>query len=192
VSAYAVGTERVRPAAWWGMIMLVAAEATLFGCFVGTYFFLRFTTPVWPPDGVPRPNVVVPIVLAAVLASASAPMTLALRAARAARLASARGLVLLALVVQAGYFAYEVHDYARQLRAFTPKTDAYGSIYFTMLGADHAHVAVGLLLDAWLLLKLARGFTRYRVNALWAIAVYWYAVSAITLAVTATLVSARI
>jgi heme/copper-type cytochrome/quinol oxidase subunit 3 len=192
VSAYAVGAERVRPAAWWGMVVLVAAEATLFGCFVGTYFFLRFTTPVWPPDGIRRPDVAAPIVLALVLASAAAPMTLALRAARAARLATARLLVVLALVVQAGYFGYEVHEYSRQLHAFTPQTDAYGSIYFTMLGADHAHVAVGLLLDLWLLLKLARGFTRYRVNALWAITVYWYAVSAITLAVTATLVSARI
>jgi heme/copper-type cytochrome/quinol oxidase subunit 3 len=192
VSAYAVGAGRVRPAAWWGMIVLVAAEATLFGCFVGTYFFLRFTTPVWPPDGVPRPNVVAPIMLALVLASASAPMTLALRAARAVRLATACALVVLALVVQAGYVGYEVNDYARQLHAFTPQTDAYGSIYFTMLGADHAHVAVGLLLDMWLLVKLARGFTRYRVNALWAITVYWYAVSAITLAVTATIISARI
>jgi heme/copper-type cytochrome/quinol oxidase subunit 3 len=174
------------------MMMVVAAEATLFGCFVGTYFFLRFTTPVWPPNGVPRPNVVAPVVLAFVLASTAAPMTLALRAARAARLAAARAFVLTALVVQAGYFAYEVHDYTGQLHRFTPQTDAYGSIYFTMLGADHAHVALGLLLDAWLLLKLARGFTRYRVNALWAITVYWYAMSAITLIVIATLVSARI
>ena len=60
-----------------------------------------------------------------------------------------------------------------------------------MLGADHAHVAVGVLLDVWLLSKLARGLTRYRVNALWAIAVYWYAVAAITLVVTGTLLSAR-
>jgi heme/copper-type cytochrome/quinol oxidase subunit 3 len=192
VSAYAVESERVRPAAWWGMVMLVAAETTLFGCFVGTYFFLRFTTPVWPPDGVPRPHVVGPIVLALVLVSTAALMTLALRAARGARLARTRALVLVALLVQAGYFAYEVHDYARQLRAFSPQTDAYGSIYFTMLGADHAHVAVGLLLDTWLLLKLARGFTRYRLNALWAITVYWYAVSVITLTVTVTLISARI
>ena len=191
MSAVAVVAQRSRPAAWWGMVTLVAAESTLFGCFVGTYFYLRFTTSVWPPAGAPRPALVVPLVLALVLAASAAPMTFALRAARVGRTAAARGYVLLALLVQAGYFAYSVHEYARQLRLFTPQTDAYGSIYFTMLGADHAHVAVGVLLDVWLLSKLARGLTRYRVNALWAIAVYWYAVAAITLVVTGTLLSAR-
>jgi cytochrome c oxidase subunit III len=187
----AVAAVPSRPTGWWGMVMLVAAESTLFGCFIGTYFFLRFTTPVWPPAGVPRPSVAVPLVLAVVLASTSLPMTLGLRAARGARLALARTFIVVALVVQAGYFAYEVHDYERQLHAFSPRTDAYGSIYFTMLGADHAHVAVGLLLDVWLLLKLAGGLTRYRLNATWAITVYWYAVSLITLAVIGTLLSAR-
>jgi heme/copper-type cytochrome/quinol oxidase subunit 3 len=188
----AVAAAPSRPAGWWGMMMLVAAESTLFGCFIGTYFFLRFTTPAWPPAGVPSPSVAVPLALAFVLASTSVPMTLALRAARAANLARARLSILVALVIQAGYFAYEVHDFGWQLRRFTPQTDAYGSIYFTMLGADHAHVAVGLLLDAWLLLKLARGLTRYRLVATWAITVYWYAVSLITLAVVGTLLSARV
>jgi cytochrome c oxidase subunit III len=187
----AVAAAPTRPVGWWGMVTLVAAEATLFGCFIGTYFYLRFTTAVWPPAGVPRPSVTVPLVLALVLASTSVPMTLALRAVRAARLGAARLFLVAALVVQAGYFAYEVHDFQDQLRGFTPQTDAYGSIYFTMLGADHAHVAVGLLLDLWLLLKLARGLTRYRLNATWAITVYWYAVSLITLAVIGTLLSAR-
>jgi heme/copper-type cytochrome/quinol oxidase subunit 3 len=189
VSALAVAPSR--PAGWWGMVMLVAAESTLFGCFIGTYFFLRFTTPVWPPAGVPRPSVAVPLALAFVLASTSVPMTVALRAARAARVGLARAWILVALVVQAGYFAYEVHDFQSQLHRFTPQSDAYGSIYFTMLGADHAHVAVGLLLDGWLLLKLARGLTRYRLVATWVITVYWYAVSVITLAVVGTLLSAR-
>ena len=75
---------------------------------------------------------------------------------------------------------------------FTPQTDAYGSIYFTLLGADHGHVAVGLLLDVWLLLKLSRGLNRYRLNALQAVTVYWYAVVVLTLCVTGTLLSAAV
>ena len=41
----------------------------------------------------------------------------------------------------------------------------------------HAHVAVGLLLDLWLLGKLLRGLTNYRLVALRVIAVYWYFVA---------------
>jgi len=174
------------------MVMLVASESTLFGCLVGTYFYFSVGAASWPPAGVARPALVVPLILAIVLALVAAPLLLAVRSARAGRTVAAVALIMLALVVQAGYFAYQVHDFARQLRSFTPQTDAYGSIYYVLLGADHAHVAVGLLLDVWLLLKLSRGLTSYRLRALQAIAVYWYAVAAITLVVTLTLISPRL
>ena len=44
------------PAACWGMAMLIASEATLFGAFIGTYYYLRFNTPAWPPPGTPEPR----------------------------------------------------------------------------------------------------------------------------------------
>lgn len=181
-----------RPAAWWGMMILVASEATLFGAFIGTYYYLRFKSPAWPPDGLPEPRLVVPAVMAVILALTSIPMQLAADAARARRLGATRALLLVALVVQAGYLAYQVHALADELRVFDISRDAYSSIYYTLLGADHAHVALGLLFDLWLLGKLARGFTTYRVNAAQAIAWYWHAVNVLTLVVTATLLSARV
>jgi cytochrome c oxidase subunit III len=181
-----------RPAGWWGIATLVASEATLFGAFVGSYWYLRFHAPAWPPHGIPEPRVVVPLALVGVLLLSSVPMHFAARAAGEWRLNAVRVLVLLALVLQAGYFAYEVHDFRDQLQIFTPQDTAYGSIYYVLLGAAHAHVFVGLLLDIWLLGKLARGLTAYRVRATQAIAWYWHAVNLITLIVTATLVSARV
>jgi heme/copper-type cytochrome/quinol oxidase subunit 3 len=174
------------------MVMLVASEATLFGCLLGTYVYLRFEVPRWPPAGTPSPALAVPIVLAGILAASTVPMLLAVRASRAGRLARSRVLLVTALVVHTGYFAYQVHDFTSQLDRFTPQSNAYGSIYFVLLGADHGHVAAGLLLDTWLLLKLARGLTMYRLNALQAIAVYWYAVAVLTVVVTGTLVSPRL
>jgi heme/copper-type cytochrome/quinol oxidase subunit 3 len=176
----------------WGMAMLIASEATLFGTFVGTYYYLRFKAVQWPPAGIPEPRVVVPLVLAGVLATASLPMQLAAFAARAGRLWRARALVALAFLVQSGYLAYELHDYGVQLHRFTPSTDAYGSIYYVLLGADHAHVFFGLLLDLWLLGKLARGLTMYRLNATRAIATYWHAVNVLTLIVVGVLLSVRL
>ena len=58
-----------------------------------------------------------------------------------------------------------------------------------LLGADHAHVAVGLLLDLWLIGKLVRGMTPYRRNALRAVSFYWLAVNVLTLVVTLTVLS---
>jgi heme/copper-type cytochrome/quinol oxidase subunit 3 len=116
-------------------------------------------------------------------------MQLAFGAARRARLGLARLALLVALVVQAGYFAMQVHNYRDDLHHFGPQSHVYGSIYFLLLGADHAHVALGLLLDVWLFGKLVRGLTTYRLNALSALAFYWHAVNVITLVVTLTTLS---
>ena len=182
-------TRREPSRAWWGMAMFIAAEDTLFGVMVATYFYLSFMNVEWPPQGIPKPVLAVPLVLLGVLLLTSVPMQLALVAAHARRLAAVRRLLALALFVQAGYFAMQVHQYADDLGRFTPSEHAYGSIYFTLLGADHAHVALGLLLNLWLLGKLARGLTRYRLNALSAITFYWHAVNAITIVVTLTTLS---
>jgi heme/copper-type cytochrome/quinol oxidase subunit 3 len=171
------------PLGWWGVAMLIATEAALFGMMVGSYFYLRFKALSWPPHGIPEPKLLVPLILLGVLLVSTLPMW------RAAHSATPRRWLLLALLLQAGYFAMEVHDFQDDLHDFTPQQHAYGSIYYTLLGADHGHVAVGLLLDVWLLWKLLHGMTRYRRNALRAIAFYWYGVAVLTLIVTLTVLS---
>ena len=192
MTSYSVPERSIaRPAAWWGMVILIASESTLFGCFIGTYYYLRFRAEIWPPPGIPEPKLVVPLILLAVLVSTVVPMRLAANAALAGRLAATRLFLALALFVQSGYFAYEVHDFFDQLHRFDITHGAYSSIYYTLLGADHAHVALGILFNLWLLGKLARGFTRYRVHAVQAIALYGYAVNVLTIVVIGTLLSAR-
>jgi heme/copper-type cytochrome/quinol oxidase subunit 3 len=186
------GRRRGPSVAFWGMAMLVASEATLFGTFIGSYYYLRFSSPHWPPVGTPEPRVVVPLIMVGILATTSLPMQLAARAARTARLWTARFLLVWALVVQCGYLVYEIHDYLDQLHRSTPQDNAYGSIYYTLLGADHAHVAIGILLVVWLLWKLARGLTMYRLNAVQAVAFYWHAVNVLTLIVIGVLLSATL
>ena len=191
--AAALAARRSGPTvAFWGIAMLVASEATLFGTFIGSYYYLRFTTSHWPPQGTPEPRVVVPLILVGVLATTSLPMQLAARAVRRGRLWATRALLVWALVVQCGYLAYELHDYLHQLHRSTPQDSAYASIYYTLLGADHAHVAIGILLVAWLLWKLARGVTMYRLNAAQVVAFYWHAVNVLTLIVAGVLLSARV
>jgi heme/copper-type cytochrome/quinol oxidase subunit 3 len=187
----ALAARRGPPASLLGMAILIASESALFAAFIGTYFYLRFETPVWPPPGVPEPEALVPIVLVALLALTSIPVHLAWRSVRAGRVGRARLLLLGALVVQAGYFGWAVHDLADQLRTTPITENAYTSIYYTMLGADHAHVFVGLLFSVWLLLKLLRGLTLYRANAARAITWYWHFVNLITIVVLATILSAR-
>lgn len=180
------------PAGWWGMLMLIASEATLMACFIATYWYLRLRASHWPPAGIPEPKVVVPMAMAGVLLSTSAPMQLAANAVRAGRLAATRLWLLLAFVVQSGYLAYELHDYMGELHRTEMSRDAYSSIYYLLLGADHAHVFLGLLLDLWLLLKLVRGLTMYRLNAAVAITWYWHFANVLTVIVIGTLTSVNV
>ena len=178
-----------RPNGWWGMAIFVASEATLFGALLGTYYYLRFKAVHWPPLGTPEPKVVLPLILTGVLVLSSVPMQAALRAARAGALGPARLALLAALAAQATYFGLQIHLFLDDLAKFTPGEHAYGSIYFTLLGAHHAHVAVGLLLDVWFLLRLATGVTRYRLNGLWAATFYWHFVNALAVVVALTQLS---
>jgi heme/copper-type cytochrome/quinol oxidase subunit 3 len=191
-TAVLAGRRRGPSVAFWGMAMLVASEATLFGTFIGTYYYLRFVNAHWPPPGTPEPRVVVPLIMVGVLATTSLPMQLAAGAVRRGRLWTTRVLLVWALTVQVGYLAWAIHDYVNQLHVSTPQDNAYSSIYYVLLGADHAHVAIGVLLTVWLLWKLLRGLTMYRLNAVQVVAFYWHAVNVLTLIVMGVLLSATL
>jgi heme/copper-type cytochrome/quinol oxidase subunit 3 len=172
-------TQRAaKPNGWWGMVVFVATEATLFGTLIGSYYDLRFRTRPWPPAGVPEPKVALPLILLGVLVASGIPVYLA------SRLWRPQLALLVAMVMQTVYLVLQIHLYVDDLHKFTPQDNAYGSIYFTMVGAHHAHVLVGILLEAWFALRLFGGVTRYRVIGLQATAVYWYAVIVLAVAVT--------
>jgi heme/copper-type cytochrome/quinol oxidase subunit 3 len=122
-------------------------------------------------------------VLALVLASSSVPLQLGLVAARSGRARRAVAAIVLALAVQIGYLAAQLVLYAHDVDRVRPQSTSYGSIYVTMLGIHAAHVAVGILLDLWLALRLTQGLTRYRVVGLQSTTLYWHVVNALVLLV---------
>lgn len=184
------GQRLAQPSGWWGMVLFLCAEATLFGTLISSYFYLDFDAPRWPPAGIEPPLVTGPSIATAVLVVSTVFMWLAARAARAARRGSVVGLISFATVVQIGYLIAQtilfIHDYDK----FKPQGSAYGSIYFTLLAADHAHVLFGVLLNlAVVAFVIVRGLTNYWLVGVRALAVYWYVVSAITVLVLLTQLS---
>jgi cytochrome c oxidase subunit III len=170
----AAGVER-RPLAWWGMLGLVATESALFAVLVATYFYLRAQSESgWPPAGLEKPSVTVPVIATIVLLPSSAAFVLALRRPDEARawvgVAIALGLVFLALE------AWVIHS---ALRDFDPQTDAYGSIFYTLGGLHWAHVAGGVVLAAWALSRT--WFGPPAVVAMAVTALYWHFTNAVAL-----------
>jgi cytochrome c oxidase subunit III len=181
---------RARRNGWWAMLLFVVTELTLFCLVFSTYFYIRFQHAQWPPPGFPRPEVATPLILALVLAAMSFPLALASRSAAAGRVRAAWWLLAIPLVVQLGYFAMQVKLFDDDLQKFGPSQEAYGSVYYLMLGVHHFHVVVGILLEAFLLARLLKGLNRYRATGVQSTVLYWYFVNTMALAVVAVELSA--
>ena len=177
-------SRAAKPNGWWGMVVFVATEVTLFATMIGSYYDLRFRTPQWPPPGVPDPKLTLPLILMGALAATSIPVQLGSTFATRGRARPAQLLFLVAIAVQAAYLGLQIHLFADDLAKFSPQGSAYGSIYITLLGTHHLHVLVGILLELWLVLRLFTGATRYRGVGSQATAVYWHAVNVLAIAVT--------
>jgi heme/copper-type cytochrome/quinol oxidase subunit 3 len=179
--------RRAQPNGWWGMALFLCAEVTLFGTLIATYFYLDFDAHHWPPAGIKPPPVTLPLIATAVLVALSLPLWLAVRAARAGRRREVILLIAAAAVVQCAYLAGQTLLFRHDLHDFTPQGSAYGSIYFTLLAAHHAHVLLGILLDFTVLgFVCVRGLTNYWLIGVRCVALYWYVVNAVAVLVVFT------
>lgn len=189
MSDFVVTREEPRPNGWWGMLMLIATEASLFGTLIATYFYLRFQAPDWPPGEIADPKVLRPLVFTAILVFTSVPMWVATQAAKADRRGLLWANLLAALAIGALYLWFQADLLRENAAHFTPRTDAYGSIYYTLQVAHALHVFAGLLLNGWLLSKIWRRVTVYRLFGVQAVALYWHFVNALAVAVVLTILS---
>jgi heme/copper-type cytochrome/quinol oxidase subunit 3 len=182
--------RRSPPNGVWGMFLFLCSEITIFGTLISTYFYLESDAKAWPPAGIKPPSATDPVIATVVLLLTSIPMFLAARAARRGARPAVLGLVGLALIVQCCYLAAQILLFRHDLNQFRPQDTAYGSIYFTLLATHHAHVLLGLLLNAVVLAYVAlRGLTNYWLIAVRNLAIYWYVVNAIAVLVLLTQLS---
>ena len=175
---------------WWGMVWLIATEATLFAALLASYFYLRFRAgPVWPPGDIAAPTLELPLIMSAILLSSSVPVHLAEAGIKKGNQARLRwGLAmgfLLGLTFLVITFAVE---WPEKLAEFTPQTNVYGSLFFTITGFHASHVLVGLILSLWTQVRTAQGaFDAERHVTVQNFVMYWHFVDVVWIFVFATL-----
>jgi cytochrome c oxidase subunit I+III len=172
---------RGRSAAWAGMAILVAIELTALGSLYASYFYLRLSQPVWPPGGIPHPDLVLPAIASALLLLSGIPMWMAERSARAGMVPRLATLMPLGMLLVAAYLALTVLSHMQM--DYDGTSHAYGSIVWTISGMSVLHAVAVFVLGAVLWVMQSSGHLRgRRVAAVEAIGVYWYfvALSAVT------------
>lgn len=171
---------------WWGMVLLCATEAALFGYFLVSYFYLHGAAVSLAAEGGKHASLVLPAVMTVLLVSSS----VALRWGEKAIERGDRNRLMLALAVTialgVAFLATQAVEYARS--GHTPQTDAYWSAFFAITGVHGAHVAAGLLMLIMNLVRASLGhFTSDRRLAVQTGALYWHTVDAVWLAIFTSL-----
>jgi heme/copper-type cytochrome/quinol oxidase subunit 3 len=176
--------------AWWGMIWLILTESALFATLIFSYFYLRFRSgPAWPPSGIDAPSLALPLIMSAILWSSSLPVHLADRGIRRGNTRALRWGLLAGWLLGATFLVLQLAvEYPEVLREFTPRTNAYGSLFFTITGLHGLHVLVGLVFSIWIQVRAWKGaFDEERHVSVQNFAMYWHFVDTVWLFVLLTL-----
>jgi len=171
-----VGVGGTASTAWWGMAFFIITEATLFVYLFFSYYYVGSRHSQWPPHGVPEMRLAV--VNTIILVLSSVPMWLADRAVRRGRPALFAPLLGAVLLMGVAFLIIEATEWSRQ--SFTPATNVYSSLFYTITGFHFAHVTLGLLMIVELLFRaLMDRIEVRRPLAVRNVAAYWHFVGVV-------------
>lgn len=174
---------------WWGMVWLIATEATLFAALLVSYFYLRFQSgPAWPPDGIEDPHLTLPLFMSVVLLGSSVPAHLADRAIKRGDVRGLKIWLLAAFAMGAAFLGTTfLVEWPETLKEFTPTTNAYGSLYYTITGFHSSHLLAGLGFGLWVIFRSFRGaFDGSNHAPVGLFTMYWHFVDLVWIFVFAT------
>ncbi|MCC6829751.1 MAG: heme-copper oxidase subunit III [Thermoleophilia bacterium] len=178
-----------REPGWYAMLLVIATEATVFALLLAAYFFLQFTHEgAWPPPPAEVPRLLTPVLMTVLLTGSSIPAYLADRGARRGRMERVGVLLGATAVLGIAFLVLQVVEYREKLDVFTPRTDAYGSAFYTVTGLHGAHVAFGVAALLFVLAFTALGrYSARRHLAIEVVTLYWHFVHVVWLFVFASL-----
>ncbi|MDQ6857575.1 MAG: cytochrome c oxidase subunit 3 [Chloroflexota bacterium] len=173
--------------AWWGMLLLIATEGTIFALLLSSYVYLGFASGTgWPPSEMKRPELTLPLIGTVLLLGSSLPITWAERSVRQGHIGQLRLGLAIALVMSAVFLGIQALEYSH--KGFTPQTNAYASLFYIITAFHGLHVFVALLMNATLQLRAALGhFDATRYLAVSVVGLYWHFVGAVWIFILAFL-----
>ncbi|HEY3724104.1 MAG TPA: cytochrome c oxidase subunit 3 [Acidimicrobiia bacterium] len=171
---------------FWGVAILIATEGMLFLALVATYFFLRAASTSWPLGGIEPPEIGVRAwVFTALLLGSSVPIFWADAAVKQGDYRVVRVALTISSLMGAAFLVNTVLDF-RDL-TFGWDTNAYGSIYYVIVGLHATHVGAGLVISAVVQIKLWMGLIDAEHHtAVEVFSLYWHFVDAVWIVVFAS------
>ena len=140
---------------WWGMILLIVTEAALFSLLEFSYYYLFSQSKLaWPPEGPLPLRLALPNTLVLILSSVA--VFGAERAVRRGNSAALCSRLLLGIALGVVFVGLQITEWLN--KPFNPTSHAFGSLYYVITGFHMAHVAVGLIMLAAVMVWSYRGY----------------------------------
>ena len=140
---------------WWGVLLMVAIEATTMALLLVSYLYLRGNDDAWRPLRLSWRILELAIVQMALLVASVVPTMASVRAARAGRLRATRSWLLVATVL--GVLMLALRGLEIRWLPFRWDTDARGSVFWMTFGLHTAHMVTGVLENGMILALLYAG-----------------------------------
>ncbi|MFL6278075.1 MAG: cytochrome c oxidase subunit 3 [Blastocatellia bacterium] len=159
---------------WWGNLLLIVIEATMFALTLASYFYLRKNFAQWPPPPTPLPDLLLPTINLVIILVSLVP---AIRVHLLAVNEGSQSQIQLALAIEAAFIvaAIVLRFYEFPALHCLWNSHAYGSITWAALGLHLLHLVASicetLLLLIWTLTH--RLDEKHRLD-LSLLAIYWY------------------
>jgi cytochrome c oxidase subunit 3 len=168
------------------MVSLITTESMVFVCLLGSYFFLRASAPHWPIGGIAPPELRLSVPFSMILWGSSIPIFYADAAIKHGSQRGLRAGLLVSALMGVAFLLYTAKDFDDL--HFGWRTNAYGSIYYTIVGLHALHVIIGLGMSVIVQVKAWQGkFTAERHTSVEVFSLYWHFVDAVWLFVFASL-----
>lgn len=171
---------------YFGMLLVIATDAAVFACLLASYFFLQAGSPSWPPDGIKKPDLGLITVNTFILWGSSIPIQWAdsnIRKGHRGRLA-----IGFALAFGMGFVFLVLQGVEYTRKEFSPQTDVYGSLFYTITAFHGLHVFAALVINAVIQVRAWMGhFGERRHLAVRNAAIFWHFVDLIWVFVFASL-----
>lgn len=177
-SLVAPTAKRTYSTAWWGMMSLIATESMVFVILLGAYFFLRASAPHWPLGGIKPPELHLSVPFSFVLWGSSVPIFYAESAIRRDSQRGLRAGLMLSGIMGLAFLGYTLYDF--NSLTFGWRDNAYGSIFYLIVGLHALHVFVGLCMNGLVQIKAWQGkFSSTRHTTVEVFGLYWHFVDAV-------------
>jgi len=176
-----VGSMGHKASGWWGMLCVIATEASVFIYLLFSYFYFAIEFHQgWVPDGPPSLALALPNT--AVLIASSLTLWWGERSMRRGEPRRALMAILATIALGAMFVGVQLAEWHN--KTFSLTSHPYGSVYFTTTGFHMVHVVVGLIVLAALAMWTWLGyFDRVRHAPVSIGALYWHFVDAVWVAV---------